>query len=383
MRIIPIASGKGGVGKTILAANLSIALSQAGKKVVVADLDLGGSDLHLVLGLVGIRKGIGTFLTNNSLKFEEIIVETEYENLKFIPGDAEIPGTANLKSSQKRMIIRKLHSLEADYLIMDLGAGTNFNVIDFFLTSRRGIIITTPTPTARLNAYLFLKNTVFRIMSSSFKKNSKAREYMGGMLQGGSSPQKIYVPYLLKTIREKDPDSYSRFREKLGNFSPRIILNLLEDPSEVKRAEKLRRSCREYLDLDIEHLGIIYRDDLQDIALQSRLPIIRYKPNSVLSQAVYRITDKLIQEEAETEEEAPLDFESLDETYQTAEMEAELDFETKMRYMEDLLHCGALTMGDLVETIKSQQYEINQLKKENYFIKAKLVKAIQAGFIDR
>ena len=63
-------------------------------------------------------------------------------------------------------------------------------------------------------------------------------------------------------------------------------------------------------------------------------------------------------------------------------MEAEVDFDTKMKYMEDLLHCGALTSGDLVETIKTQQYEINQLKKENNFIKAKLVKAMKAGFVE-
>ena len=59
MQIIPVASGKGGVGKSLLSANLAIALGQAGKKVVLADLDLGASNLHLVIGQNSPKKGIG------------------------------------------------------------------------------------------------------------------------------------------------------------------------------------------------------------------------------------------------------------------------------------------------------------------------------------
>ncbi len=380
MRIIPIASGKGGVGKSLVAANLSLALAQAGKRVVAADVDLGGSNLHLILGVVGAKRGIGTFLNDPNITFEDIIVQTEYKNLRFIPGDAEIPGTANLKSSQKKKLIRRFKALDADYVILDLGAGTNFNTIDFFLTSGKGIVITSPTPTANLNAYLFVKNVIFRIMSSAFKKGSIADEYIRSLMQNGTSFQQIYMPKLIQTIKEKDPESYQLFQERLTVFQPRLILNLIEDPKDGNKAKKLRRSCKEYLGVDMEHLGIMYRDEMQDIALKSRLPIIVYKPKSVLSQALFRITEKLL--EYGDEDEDPMDFESIEETYQEADAEAEVDFETKIQYMEDLLHCGALTDGDLIETIKMQQYEINQLKKENNFLKNKLVKAIEAGYAE-
>ena len=71
MRIIPIASGKGGVGKSLVAANLAIALGQAGKTVYLADLDLGGSNLHMILGVRPGREGLGTFLSRPGMKFEE------------------------------------------------------------------------------------------------------------------------------------------------------------------------------------------------------------------------------------------------------------------------------------------------------------------------
>jgi len=130
--------------------------------------------------------------------------------------------------------------------------------------------------------------------------------------------------------------------------------------------------------MDLEHLGIIYRDDLQNIALGSRIPIIRYKPQSVLSQAIYRIADKLVSSEGD--EDAFLDPEYLDDSYGAADTEASVDFEAKMDYVEELLSSGALTQGDLVETVRMQQYEISQLRKENQFLKSKMAKALSQGF---
>ena len=91
MQIIPVASGKGGVGKSLLSANLAIALGQAGKKVLLVDLDLGASNLHLVIGQTSPKTGIGTYLTGQT-PFEQIISPTDYENVYFIAGDSEIPG---------------------------------------------------------------------------------------------------------------------------------------------------------------------------------------------------------------------------------------------------------------------------------------------------
>jgi flagellar biosynthesis protein FlhG len=378
MRIIPIASGKGGVGKSLVAANLSIALSQAGKTVVLADLDLGASNLHLILGQQSPRAGIGTYLNEASRKFEEIVLPTEFPNLYFIPGDAEIPGMANLRPSQKARLIKRLLMLEADYLVLDLGAGTGTNILDFYLISGQGIIVTTPTVTAILNAYLFLKNAVFRLMYTSFRTDSAAYRYLEQLRKEGNALQKIYIPKLLEKIGNEDPQSFANYEKKRVRFRPRLIMNMIEDPKDSDKALKIRRSATEYLGIDIEHLGIIYRDDLQDIALSARMPIIVYKPQSILSQAIYRIADKVVS--MGDDDAGPLDPESIEESYQAAGMESEIDFESKIDYVEELLQSGALTTGDLVETVKSQQFEIAQLKKENQFLKFKLAQAIRDGF---
>ncbi|MDX9800131.1 MAG: P-loop NTPase [Spirochaetia bacterium] len=377
MQVIPIASGKGGVGKTLVSANLAIALAQAGKKVVLADVDLGGSNLHIVIGMSRLKGGIGSFINNNNVTFNSIIYKTDYSNLLFIPGDSEIPGMANLKVSQKRKLLKNLFSLDCDYLIMDLGAGTNYNTIDLFLASGQGIIVTMPTLTATLNAYIFIKHSIFRIMDTSFKRKTVAREHIDRLSEDSSAIQKVYIPKFIEIIRQEDPESYAIFREKIKNFSPLLVMNMIDDPRQAGIAGKLRKSCREYLGLDLEHLGVLYRDDLQNAALNSRLPIIIYKPQALLSQAFYRMSEKLLMD---YRHDTNPDEDYFDESYMNAEIEAQADFSAKIQSMEELLHSGTLTSADMIDIIKTQQIELNEMKKENTLLKSKIVKASNAGY---
>jgi flagellar biosynthesis protein FlhG len=380
MRIIPVASGKGGVGKSLVAANLGVAFAQAGQRVVLADLDLGASNLHLVLGHQSPKNGIGAWLNDTKSDFGSVIADTDIRGLRFIPGDTEIPGTANLKVYQLKALVKRLFALkeEADILILDLGAGTHQSILDFFLLSGQGIVVSAPAVTAVLNAYVFLKNTVFRLMYTVFGKGTRARVYLEQARKDNSGgPQKLYIPRMLPEIQKIDPVSYDKFMTHISTLHPRLIMNMIEDPKDADVAMKIRRSCEEYLDLKIEHLGVVYRDGIQDIALSSRLPVVLYKPRSILSQAIYRIADKILSSE---EDNFSLDAKEIEESFQEAEVEAAVDFENKMDYVEDLLHSGALSQGDLVETVKSQQIEIAKIRKENNFLKLKLSEAIAKGY---
>jgi flagellar biosynthesis protein FlhG len=113
---------------------------------------------------------------------------------------------------------------------------------------------------------------------------------------------------------------------------------------------------------------------MQDVALSSRLPISVYKPQSVLSQAIFRVADKILSAKA-------IHFEGdLASTFATADSEAEIDYQARLPYVEDLMGSGAITVGELGETIKSQQYEITQLRKEINLLRTKLSKAVAQGF---
>ena len=142
-QIIPVASGKGGVGKSLLSANLAIALGQQGKKVVLADLDLGASNLHLVIGQHPGNESLGAWFTEKT-DFKDIIKPTDYQNVSFIAGDSQIPDLTSLKHAQKIKLIRNLKNIDTDYLILDLGAGTHQFILDMFLLSPQGIVVSAP-----------------------------------------------------------------------------------------------------------------------------------------------------------------------------------------------------------------------------------------------
>jgi len=380
MRVIPIASGKGGVGKSLVAANLAVAFAQADKKVVLVDLDLGASNLHLIIGHRKPGNSLGAFLNDDNIEFESLVAETDIKNLYFVPGDAEIPGVANLKIRDRHNIIKNLLSLDAkmgaEIVILDLGAGTHQSILDFFLISGNGIIVSATTVTSTLNAYVFLKNTVFRLMYSSFARNSPAYQYLEKLRKGGSGFKMLYLPKMLEEIEKIDNKSYQKFKLAMDKFHPCLIINMMDDPKDAEVAMKIRRSCEAYLGLQIEHLGVIYRDSMQDISLASRLPIMLYKPQSVISQAICRIADKISQFGAGDTFEFN---KNTDDSYREAAIEAEADFENRKEYLEELLHSGMLSEGELVETVKTQQLEINKLKKENVFLKSKLSAAIKSG----
>ena len=376
-QIIPIASGKGGVGKSLLSANLAIALGQQGKRVVLADLDLGASNLHLVIGQRPGKASLGSWFTEKN-DFREIIQPTDYQNVSFIAGDSQIPDLTSLKHLQKVKLIRNLKNIDTDYIILDLGAGTHQFILDMFLLSPQGIIVSAPAVTATLNGYLFLKNAVFRLLYTTFKKGTPGRIYLDELRKSSETMQKLYIPQLIQGLAQKDPQTTQLFINRMQQFRPRLVMNMIEDPKEADRATRIKSSCNQYLGLEIEYLGLMYRDMLQDKALASQLPVVVYKPQSVLGQAIYRIADKIITTPAH-DFDSDFNPDSFSDNFQEAEDEANEDFNFRLSGIDDIVSSGSLSISELAEMIKTQQYEITQLRKENNLLKSKLIKAAQQG----
>ena len=378
-QIIPIASGKGGVGKSLLAANLAIALGQQGKRVVLADLDLGASNLHLVIGQKPSAASLGSWFTEKS-DFKDIVQSTDYQNVSFIAGDSQIPDLTSLKHVQKVKLIRNLKNIDTDYVILDLGAGTHQFILDMFLLSPQGIIVSAPAVTATLNGYLFLKNAVFRLLYTTFKRGTPGRAYLDEIKKDSAKMQKLYIPQLVQGLRFSDPERTELFVNRMKQFRPRLVMNMIDDPSEAERAQRIKASCNQYLGLEIEYLGLMYRDMFQGKALASQLPVVVYKPQSVLGQAIYRIADKVINTPAHQFDAdfVPDNFNA--NNFQEAEEEATEDYNFKLSGIDDIISGGSLTVSELAEMIKTQQYEIIQLKKENNLLKSKIVKAASQGF---
>lgn len=155
-RVITVASGKGGVGKTNLVVNLAIALSRLGKRVVVMDADLGLANVDIMLGLLPMHNLLDVV---RGLKTLEEIMVSGPEGMRVIPGGSGLVELANLAVDQRERLMTSLMRLEntADILLIDTGAGLSRAVLSFITAADELIIITTPEPTAITDAYGIIK----------------------------------------------------------------------------------------------------------------------------------------------------------------------------------------------------------------------------------
>ncbi|MDA3811223.1 MAG: AAA family ATPase [Spirochaetaceae bacterium] len=238
-QIIPVASGKGGVGKTTTVANLGISIARTGKTVILIDLDLGESNLHTVMGIKNTKPGLGHFINKREESFESLIQKTEIERLYMITGDSLFTGSANLPYFQKKKIIKSIQNLTADYILLDIGSGSSYNVIDFFLISPESLIVTIPETTALLNAYSFIKNALYRLIYLALPPKSDARLYFNEFCTNSIEKGENSLQDLLTAIRGFDKDSSDKINAAISQFNPHIIFNMSLNENEKLITDKL------------------------------------------------------------------------------------------------------------------------------------------------
>jgi flagellar biosynthesis protein FlhG len=163
VRVISVTSGKGGVGKTNVVANIATLLQKAGQKVLVLDGDFGLANLNIVLGLEVKGTLYDVFSGNKSL--EEIVLTTK-EGVRIIPASSGITKMTQLSTTEKTILMEQLENLHEsfDTLLIDTGAGIGADVAYLNSAATEIIVIATPEPTSIADAYALIK-----VMSSDYK----------------------------------------------------------------------------------------------------------------------------------------------------------------------------------------------------------------------
>ena len=154
-----VGGGKGGTGKSLVAASLGIHLAQMGRRVILVDGDLGAPNLHTILGLDPPPLALSDFIKRRFESIETVVFETGVERLSLISGARNSLDIESLKHFQKTRLLRVLLGLPADIVLLDLGAGTSLNVLDLFSLADREkgmpllstpVVSEMPSPVARI-----------------------------------------------------------------------------------------------------------------------------------------------------------------------------------------------------------------------------------------
>lgn len=291
--IISVGGGKGGVGKTLIAANLGIMLAREGRQVILIDLDLGGANLHTCLGVDLPKSTLSDFMQKDVSNLSDILIDTPIRNLKLISGAQDILDIANIKYMQKVRFINKLKELDADYIILDLGAGTSFNTLDFFLSSDLGIVTIVPEPTSIENVYRFIKSAFYRKLKnaeSSLKIKKMVDDIMKNRVANGISTPSD----LLKKIEEVEPEIGAAVRKEMSGFSPKLIINMVRSQTDVEIGHAVSSVCRKYFGIETELLGYIEYDNLVWQSIRKKTPVILEFPNSKLISDFNRVYKRII-----------------------------------------------------------------------------------------
>ncbi len=291
-----VGGGKGGVGKSVITASLGIALAARGPRCVVIDADLGGANLHTLLGVPNPRRTLSHFLRGEVANLSDVISPTSVPGLSLISGARAILDVANLHHAKKRKLLRHISRLGVSQVLLDLGAGSSFNVVDFFLAARRGILVVAPEPTSIENAYQFLKAAFYRSLRS-VADDPTIRSVLERVLSNRSGFPVRSPRELIASAMEIDRHAGRALAARARAFSPLLIVNQVDRMEHRKLGLEIATACEFYLGTRIAYVGALDKDPQVPVAVNRHQPVLQLFPGCSFAKGVGEIADRLLSAE--------------------------------------------------------------------------------------
>jgi flagellar biosynthesis protein FlhG len=246
VRVIAIASGKGGVGKTNLTANLAVALARLGRRVWVLDADLGLANVDLVYGVRTSHTLESVFRGERRLAD---VVTTGPAGVRLLPAARGVAELTALTAAQQLQVLDEIDALEdeIDVLLIDVAAGISSNVLYFAAAASETLVVTTPEPTAIADAYALVKVLATRWGRTDFP----------------------------------------------------VVVNMAASPTDAHAAfERLAAVAREFLSVRLDFAGWVPLDDAMPRAVRAQTPLALAAPGSPAIRAIVALADHLVAADA-------------------------------------------------------------------------------------
>jgi flagellar biosynthesis protein FlhG len=289
-----VGGGKGGVGKSVVTLMLGVSLAKLGRKVILVDADLGGSNLHTFTGIRYPQYSLADFIAKRVDHIEQVVVDTPVQNLRLICGADDILGIANPKSTQKMRLFNHLKKLDADVILLDLGAGSSFTTIDFFLYAPNKIVVLTPEVTSIQNAYGFIKASLYRSLNETFSKHTQALEFIKRASTSVQGEPIDSIAKLYEALKALDNGYQEDMLNCINNIHIKLIVNMVRDAREKNICNIVKSVAKNYLNLDIEDLGMIQYDNILHASINKMAEFLTNRKESVASSNFYHIAYNIL-----------------------------------------------------------------------------------------
>ena len=286
--IVSVASGKGGVGKSMVVSNLGLLLARKGKRVILVDMDIGGANLHILFGMFHPPSTLTDFFTNSLKSLNEIAHPiANSSSLRLIPGTGETLITANLQHAKKKRLIRHLQKLDADIILVDVGAGTSYHALDFFLLADYFLAVATPDPTSVLDLYRFIKLAAIRKVLTAFLARDPVAEAL-------LDKDFHSVSEVLEAVGRTSESGMEIAQQALEGFQPALILNRMTNKSRINTLH-LQNLLKQYVGADLSVLGTIPEDSHVQQSILKYLPVVELAPASPAAMAFEQLAEHVLQ----------------------------------------------------------------------------------------
>jgi flagellar biosynthesis protein FlhG len=341
-RVVAIGGGKGGVGKSLLAANMSLFLATLGKRVVLVDASFGAPSLHGLLGGPRPLRTLSEAVGRRGLPIEDVVVDTGIAGLKLIAGEQDPPWETSPKNVQVTEFIKQLKRHDCDFVVIDLASGAAGHALDLFLCADVAISVLAPEPTSLETGYRFLRAAFVRRLSQIGCRDlfdmspEEQAEFEGGV----PAPADFY-----RRALGHSPEMAARIAGELRAFRPRIVVNLVRNHADSQLCSHLARAIERRFGVPTQKLGYLEHDDAVLASVRRRRPLLIERPESRVARGIERVTRRVLARDCEPVARAASDsFYNLLEVDPTATVE---EVRRANRRVRDVYAKGGLLAGGL------------------------------------
>jgi len=287
-----IGGGKGGTGKSFITSCIGTCLAQKGYKTVILDADLGGANIHTFFGMIRPRYSLTDFF-DKKVPLQDIIAQSGIPNLQLIAGTIGSLDSENINHAQKQKLFRQIKAIDAEVIVIDLGAGTHISTLDTFLLADRMIVVTVPEVTALENMYQFIKSVYFRKLKAIFKTYS-----LNALIQDTWKERATYniqsFKDLIAHLKQSSDEINGIFANEMSGFIAHIVLNQVRTPRDIIVGENLKSVCTNFLGLPVVYSGYASYDAAVIKSVNSREPFMLCNRLSPIVNEIKSLTENII-----------------------------------------------------------------------------------------